>query len=323
VLPKAIQTFSLAQKQFCWSGIGVRTTASADRNMAAHRHSFFQVFFVAAGSAVHEIAGRVFEAGPGSIFFVSPYTVHRVVFPSDAECYVIYFNGEFLHRSFGVTEVSGQDANLFRLPEVAPFVYQQFCSYRLDEAENAQARERCLRIEQACRLRGFFDAAQARAELVLLLTSVGKKYSEEFARIEKSGGSEAFVDRRARDAIEFLRKNFMRPLSLGEVAAKVNLTGTYLTHLLKHETGKTFKQLLDELRLEHAKNLLAYTDTAMQRIAAESGFLDQAHFARRFKAYAHVTPGQFRRTFHSPLDEGELVPDGGIGVGVGEDLLQA
>ena len=306
MLPAAIQTFTLAQKQFCWSGIGVRTTASADRNMAAHRHSFFQVFFVAAGTAVHEIGDRIFHASAGSIFFVSPYTVHRVVFPADSECYVIYFNAQFLQQGFGLPEVVTQEAQLYRLPELAPFIYQAGCSYRLDPAETAEARTRCRHIEEACRLRGMFDAAQARAELVLLLTLVGKKYQGEFRQFEAAGGADHFVDKRARAAIEFLKANFQRAVTLAEVAGRVNLTGTYLTHLLKQETGQSFKQLLDRMRLEHAKNLLAYTDTPLQKIAVDSGFLDQAHFARRFRAHAELTPGQFRRRHHAPLDEEAL-----------------
>ena len=295
MLNRKIQTYTLAQKDFCWSGIGARDTASADRNMSAHRHSFFQIFFVASGAATHEIGGRLFEAGAGSIFFVSPFTIHRVSFPVDAECYVVYFSGDFLLPGLALPEAAAAPDQLLRQPELAPFVFQSACDYVLAGEEIAQVRYRCQRIEAASQSRGVFDAAEARAELVLLLTLVGKKYLREFKRLEQSSHAESTLDKRARLALDFLKQHFARPLTLEDVASEVHLTGSYLTHLLKRETGKSFKQLLDELRLENSKNLLAYTDSSMNRIAEASGFLDQAHFARRFRSLTQQTPGQFRR----------------------------
>ena len=292
MLCRTIQTYSIAQKQFCWSGIGARSGAAADRGMAAHRHSFFQIFFVGSGSATHEIAGRVYEAGPGSIFFVSPFTVHRVAFPA---CYVVYFSAEFLHQGFVTSEVATQEEQLRWMPELAPFVFQPLCSYVLAADEILEARYRCKRIESACASKDLFDASVARAELTLLLTLVGKKYIAEFRKHDEVKHVEAGMDKRTRAVLDFMKANFSRSLMLADVAEQVHLTGSHLTHLLKRETGKSFKQLLDELRLGNSKNLLAYTDAPMNRIAHDSGFLDQAHFARRFRSQTQLTPGQFRR----------------------------
>jgi AraC-like DNA-binding protein len=304
-MSRFIQTFSLDHKSFCWSGIGMRATAAADRNMAAHRHSFFQVFFVARGSAVHEIGGRVFQGTTGSIFFVRPYAVHRVAFPADAECYVLYFSPEFMQQSFGVTEVRTQESDLYRLPELAPFLYQDACVYQLAGGEIDAARQRCLRIGALCETQGPYDSAEARAELTLLLTMVARKYQAEFGRAAPARDSGHLVDRRARTVLAYLREHFRRALTLPMVAREVSLTGTYLTQLLKQETGKSFKQLLDEIRLENCKTLLAYTDAPLQKVAADSGFSDQAQFARRFKAYAGETPRKFRLAHHKRAPAGE------------------
>lgn len=290
-----IPTFSLAHKQFCWSGVGVRGTAAADPDMQPHRHSFFQIFFVAAGSATHEIGDQVYEAGSGSIFFISPFTVHRVTFPEDAECYVLYFSAQGVHEGFSPSEATAHDEQLLRRPELAPFVYQRKCSYVLDAGEIDQVRELCKRIQACCTEQGPYDAAEVRAELVLLLTLVAKKYASTFDALKNEGGVGRIVDSRARAALDFIQRNFHRPITLTDVASHVHLTGTYLTHLLKQELGKTYKQILDEARLENSKNLLAYTDNRMQKIAVQSGFIDQAHFSKRFKAYTQLTPGEFRR----------------------------
>lgn len=298
----SIQTYSLANNRFCWSGIGVRNSAAADPDMQPHRHSFFQIFFVASGSAVHELGDLVLDGQAGSIFFISPYTTHRVTFPADAECYVIYFNAQCLQDGTGPLEAAALDVQLLRRPELAPFVHQPHCNYQLEPQLRDEVRQRCLRIQACCAERGPYDAAQARAELVLLLTSVAKQYADHFiSQGHYSGCAGPVIDARARGALDFIQRNFKRPLSLGEVAEHVHLTGTYLTQLLKRELGQSFKQILDETRLETSKNLLAYTDARMQKIALDSGFIDQAHFAKRFRAYTRLTPGQFRRQHRSSL----------------------
>lgn len=304
MLTRAVPTFSLAQKTFCWSGFGVRGTVDAQRDMAPHRHSFFQIFFVAQGSATHEMAGRTQYMRSGSIFFVPPYMVHRVEFPADAECYVIYFSAHFIQQHLALPDdAAHQNPDLPRLPELAPFYFQQHCDYQLDPAETAEARAHCARMLEASARRGVFDAARARAELTLLLTLVAAKYLPDFQRCEREGPMPNLIDRRARAAVAFLAQNFRRNITRDQVAAEVHLTGTYLTQLLKQETGKTYKYLLDELRLEHSKQLLAYTDVSMLKVAEDSGFIDQAHFIKRFKLFTGLTPGQYRRSHHAPLQE--------------------
>ncbi|MES2185866.1 MAG: AraC family transcriptional regulator [Pseudomonadota bacterium] len=304
-----IKTYTLEQKDFCWSGIGVRNAAAADCNKAAHRHSFFQIVFVAGGEVHHEIGGKIHQACEGSIYFINPATVHRASFPDGCACYFLYFSPQFLHQGFGGA-ATVPEGGLYRTPELAPFFYQDHCSYQLEGAEIAEARGRCERIAEACSQRGLFDAARARAELVLLLTQVAAKFSGEFksatqARRGLGGlGAEQSLDKRVRAALQYMHRQFGQPLALEDVARSVNLSGTSLTHLLKAETGKSFKKNLDEIRLDKAKDLLAYTDAPVQRVAEGSGFLDQGHFARRFKDHTALTPSEFRKRHQSLMDQG-------------------
>lgn len=298
-----VPTFSLSHKPFCWSGIGVRSGMDIDPNMPAHRHSFFQVLLITRGSGVHhEIGDRVFSAQRGDIFFISPYTVHRAIVPADSTCHVIYFDARFLRQDFQVSEVVAQQDDLYRAPELLPFVHQSRLDYHLDDEELAQAQSICERMAEASRRRGLFNLMEARALLTLLLMMVCKRYCDGPLIGAELHDIDRRIDPRVRTVLQFLQQNFHKPLVLEDVARQVHLTGPYITHMLKVETGKSFKQLLDELRLEHAKSLLAYSTTPLYEVAIASGFCDQAHFARRFKAYTHVTAGQFRRQRRQQLD---------------------
>ena len=63
---------------------------------------------------------------------------------------------------------------------------------------------------------------------------------------------------------------------------------------IKEETGKTFNELRQDLRLSRAADLLRQTDTPLQRIAMDLGYSDVSHFYRNFKSRYGMTPNQYR-----------------------------
>ncbi len=61
------------------------------------------------------------------------------------------------------------------------------------------------------------------------------------------------------------------------------------------EEGQSWQKLLDEIRLEQAKQLLRNTDQAQTCIADALGYSDIRSFQRSFKRHTGETPGQFRK----------------------------
>ena len=47
-------------------------------------------------------------------------------------------------------------------------------------------------------------------------------------------------------------------------------------------------------KFETAKDLLLSTDMPIKEVAAAVGYDDSCYFSTAFKAYEHVSPGQFR-----------------------------
>jgi AraC-like DNA-binding protein len=56
----------------------------------------------------------------------------------------------------------------------------------------------------------------------------------------------------------------------------------------------SYQQLLDEVRLEQAKELLTQTELSAQDIAIRLGFSEPRSFHRSFKKWLDTTPGEFR-----------------------------
>lgn len=79
-------------------------------------------------------------------------------------------------------------------------------------------------------------------------------------------------------------------VTLGELANHLAYNATYISALLKNETGKTFSELVLEKRMERAVFLLKGTTLSIEEIAAMLGYGNQSNFYKAFKKYYGVTP---------------------------------
>lgn len=83
-------------------------------------------------------------------------------------------------------------------------------------------------------------------------------------------------------------------LSLEGLSTSLHYSPAYLSRLLKKNTGQTFSELLQGLRLRRAKLLLKTTDERVGGIAARVGYSDVSYFISVFKKQNGVTPSEYR-----------------------------
>ena len=84
-------------------------------------------------------------------------------------------------------------------------------------------------------------------------------------------------------------------VTLGEVADFFGYSETYLGQLLQRYTGKSFRTIVNDLQMSHAKEFLEETSMSITEIAQEVGCYDASHFSRKFKAAFGMTPKEFRK----------------------------
>ncbi|MDI1300880.1 MAG: AraC family transcriptional regulator [bacterium] len=78
-----------------------------------------------------------------------------------------------------------------------------------------------------------------------------------------------------------------------EVALQLHMSGRHLNRLLADE-NTSFKLLQDITRRQLAEKALRQADSRMADIAALLGFSDESAFAKAFRRWTGISPGQFR-----------------------------
>ena len=95
------------------------------------------------------------------------------------------------------------------------------------------------------------------------------------------------------DVRQTIRLLMGQQCSRGEVARSLGMHERTLGRRLQ-ASGTTFQRLLDETRLDMARQLLRDTRAPVSRIAAALGYGDPTVFTRAFARWAGQTPSQFR-----------------------------
>ena len=87
--------------------------------------------------------------------------------------------------------------------------------------------------------------------------------------------------------------NLMRPRSFGDVASDLNMSERTLRRKLREE-NTSFRNLVDQLRMEMAIKYLRDTDLNVEAISESLGFSDAANFRQAFRRWTKAAPHAFR-----------------------------
>ncbi|HZV64096.1 MAG TPA: helix-turn-helix transcriptional regulator [Telluria sp.] len=264
------------------------------------------------GAAQQTIGGSVRPVQPGTLTFVLPYRVHLVPLPPQARFVVINFSQRFLRPDLDVDPLDLEDVPISRVPELAPFLYQEYIDFRLAGSDLADVDAMLAQMMLENRQRHFGSLEILRGMLLQLIGLTCRRHETELlyranAKTNSTGRRDALLR-----VTRHIRDNLTRDLNLVDAAAAAFLSPNYLAHLLKKELGKTFTDLVTERRMERAQELLANTSMRIGDVAHASGFSDEGYFARRFRQWYGTTPGLYRESVRAAVAPG---PESGTQIG--------
>lgn len=108
---------------------------------------------------------------------------------------------------------------------------------------------------------------------------------------EAESGSGSFI---VKNALAYIEENYTKKLTLSEVAEKTYVSQWHLSKLLNRYMEQSFSDILNHIRIEHAKELLLDPSLRIGDISERVGFLDLAHFSRVFKKQEGISANEYR-----------------------------
>lgn len=118
---------------------------------------------------------------------------------------------------------------------------------------------------------------------------------ETTTRKVRAAGRGATVDKQAlvRAALDEITNNY-KQANLSSVAHSYQVSLAYVSECVRAETGRTYKELLQQHRLEMAARLLRRSDMTIQQIIGQVGYENTSYFYRLFRAHYGQSPREYR-----------------------------
>ena len=91
-----------------------------------------------------------------------------------------------------------------------------------------------------------------------------------------------------------IAEKYSMQLTVRSVSDEMNVSESYLMHLLKDNLGKTFNEILTGYRIGIAKRLLLSGKYRINEVSDKVGYIDVKYFSQVFKKIVGVTPSDYQ-----------------------------
>ncbi|AXT58941.1 AraC family transcriptional regulator [Aquimarina sp. AD10] len=249
-----------------------------------HFHPEFEIVYVPTGKGKRFIGTRISQFNDGDLVLLGPNIPHNcfnVGFESENyEEYVIQFKGEdIIEASKYFVEFEGVDRLLTMASAGLSVkgVDKHLVGEEIKQMIGLPPLERLFKLFKVLQLftKVSCQSLDARQYLSLSVVNIG----------------------RIREVYEIIQDRYHASISTREVAQKIGMTESSFCRFFVKSTGKTFKQVLTEIRIQNACNLLVNTDATITTIAFDCGFNSVSLFNRLFKRNIDETPNRYRQKY--------------------------
>lgn len=237
-----------------------------------HRHSFYHLVVVSAGSGWHEIDFQRYKVRSREVFFMKPGQVHSWKMGRETRGYVVEFEGESLFDT-----------------AVAERILPTLPSQLRAESKNTWTHLHSLltlMLEDYVNLPGFYDKSLIHYLSALMIM---------LSRLEKTGAErQESLDPFTERFLQLVEKEFRRQHRVQFYADAMRTTPKALTMRVSRSLGTSARAVVQERCLLESKRLLAYSDQTITQIGDMLGFEDPNYFSRFFRDNAGISPRSFR-----------------------------
>ena len=138
-----------------------------------------------------------------------------------------------------------------------------------------------------------YYTAAITAEVVRLMIYLCRNYAEPQADTASPLLPRHHIDT-VKHTIRFIGENYMKPITLDEICARVGFSKYYLCRTFKRATGQTIIDYLNLQRCRNARSMLLSGDATVAECAEACGYNSPSYFTRQYKKYIGELPSQHR-----------------------------
>jgi YesN/AraC family two-component response regulator len=252
-----------------------------------HRHNYIEINYVFNGQLKQRVGNEEIYLKKGELLFLNQHIEHEIeacakedivinfiIQPQFFEFIFSYLSSDNLISNFIINSLYNHTQNghylYYAVSEVAQI--QELINKMMEEIMNPS----------------ILSDSTIKLYMGLLMIELIKN-SDHLKQNKQSPADHYLIV----EAMKYIEQHYQNA-SLYELAEKLNQPHYALSKNIKNATTFTFKELLQEKRLNKAKHLLEETDFPITEIVEMVGYDNISYFYRIFKTKYGVTPKKFR-----------------------------
>ncbi|MGO4694885.1 helix-turn-helix domain-containing protein [Paenibacillus sp. 2TAB26] len=255
---------------------------------AVHKHSFFEVCYVAGGTGIYEEGGTAYPLHEGVLFCSRPNIRHQIRDVDQLDLlYVAYELDEKLSKP-DEFEYYNQSLNSGTI-----WIENQ------QHSPTAQIWKSLLIPSEEMFAVPIALLNQLAHALILTFPTIVGGRNKNTEIILPASNAAILISR----AKLYIRDNLGANLSLSEVARYINVSERHLSRLFSQSVHESFSMLVRHERVRVAEQLLSQTATPIKTIAERCGFSSVHYFSRTFAEAKGIPPAAFREASRRNTDD--------------------
>lgn len=253
-----------------------------------HRHNYAELVYVCCGSATHIIndTDKIIQQ-EGDLLFLNQSATHEIL-PASRDDIAVNFiilpeffdrilsmmERENVLRSFLISTLSSHDSQI---------TYLHFQAKGILPIQNLIENMLWNLIDKKP---GTNTINQITMGLIFMNLSV---FAESMAQSQTGNYEQDLIFR----ILKYIEAHY-KSGTLTDISAEIKLPPYYVSRLLKKYTGQTFKELLQQQKLQQAVYLLSQTTLSVDDIIDAVGYNNSSYFYRIFREKYRCSPKEYR-----------------------------
>lgn len=259
-----------------------------------HWHDYYEFFIALSGRGDFRSGSDRFLFDPGDMVIVDPLKIHGVMKMDAAHtALVLLFPAHLVAAPGGVVDQGFLQPWDRRADGVLPLL-------KASSPGTPVVHEALLKLVQAWFAKDLGEDRWVALKYYFLgvLFQLRQVFTTS-ACLSSPVTDRALSEERLRRSLDYVSLHAHESASQPEAARAAGMSTSRFRAFFKETTGWGYAQYVRELRVERAAKLLRETEDSVAEIAHMTGFADQSHLLRCFKAKYGVAPVAYRQNHHS------------------------
>ena len=299
-------SYATVQDQFC-SSYDKRKLCSydiefIDRPTRPLLHQTSRFLFIEKGSGNIKINGVDYKIIPNTFIAILPWETTEINVVDESLQFVkIIYNSDFISQSMKSTYNTSNDLLSILTPiGNYPVIYcteeeAKIIKGILNEIKNETGVESIYDVLEEKELSKIYVTNKLCELLIHFKRFITKKDCR-----QEDGRSIELDDRNA--IFRYMYSHLNEKQTLTKISAMFYMSESAISKYITDVTGFSFRDLLNEMRIVKAMDLLTYTDMTLNEIADLCGFTDASHISKVFNDRVGTTPKVYQNIYRNTHD---------------------